>query len=74
MLLSLPYSYFLTNGKTIADDMHDWLRSGVQGANEMLTLWKTLDGKTDPRYFETTKAHFKRYSRRRLTTGSGNAN
>ncbi len=57
----LPYDYRLTNGRTLAEDMHDRLGEGVDGAKEMLAQWKTLDGKIDPKFFTYTTECFESY-------------
>jgi alpha-glucuronidase len=57
----LPYSYQLSNGRTIGEDMHDRLAEGVEGSKDMLEQWKTLDGQIDPQYFKYTTACFESY-------------
>ena len=58
----LPYDYRLTNGRTLAEDMHHRLIEGVAGAEDMLGQWKTLEGKIDPQYFACTTKLFESYA------------
>jgi len=57
----LPYDYKLTNGKTIIQDIYSVHNQGVDGAKEMLALWKTLEKKVDARRHLATKVNFEEF-------------
>jgi alpha-glucuronidase len=57
----LPYTYKLSNGRTIIDDIYHRHDAGVLGAKKLLSLWQNFDGKMDRRQFQCTETKLKEF-------------
>ncbi len=60
----MDYSYELSNGRTLIQDLFYSLDRGVEGAESMEALWEGLKGKEgiDDTYHEYARSHFAWYS------------
>lgn len=48
----LPYDYRLSTGRTLIEDIYGNSAEAIELGNTMAKLWKSLEGKIDPRRFE----------------------
>ncbi len=58
----VPYTYRLTNGRTVIRDIYHVHNAGVRGADELLALWRTLKGRIDDRYYQDTETNFNAFT------------